>query len=108
MLERALILCRGHAIKADDISIPKKKADEFSNEKEILVSATVSGENHLNEALEMAKRQMIVGALRRCSGNVSAAAQSSGCISRRSQTPHEDARTRTAASPPGMTEANWV
>ena len=75
VLERALILCRGHAIKADDISIPKKKADEFSNEKEILGSATVSGENHLNEALEMAKRQMIVGALRRCSGNVSAAAR---------------------------------
>ena len=104
VLERALILCRGHAIKADDISIPKKKADEFSNEKEILVSATVSGENHLNEALEMAKRQMIVGALKRCSGNVSAAARVLGCISRRSQTSHEDARTRTAASPPGMTE----
>jgi two-component system response regulator PilR (NtrC family) len=75
VLERALILCRGHAIKADDISIPKKKADEFSSEKGILDSATVSGENHLNEALEMAKRQMIVGALRRCSGNVSAAAR---------------------------------
>jgi DNA-binding NtrC family response regulator len=75
VLERALILCRGHAIKADDISIPKRKADEFSNEKGILDSATVSGENHLNEALEMAKRQMIVGALRRCSGNVSAAAR---------------------------------
>ncbi len=75
VLERALILCPGHAIKADDISIPRRKADELSDAKEIPVSATVSGRNNLNEALEMAKRQMIVGALRRCSGNVSAAAR---------------------------------
>jgi PAS domain S-box-containing protein len=75
VLERALILCRGHAIKSDDISIPKRKADELGDQSEDPISASVSRRNSLNEALQMAKRQMIVGALRRCSGNVSAAAR---------------------------------
>jgi PAS domain S-box-containing protein len=75
VLERALILCRGHAIKSDDISIPVRKADELGEQAEDSISACVPHMNSLNEALQMAKRQMIVGALRRCSGNVSAAAR---------------------------------
>jgi PAS domain S-box-containing protein len=75
VLERALILCRGDVIKADDISLPKKKSEEFGDEKEIPVTVSVSGGSNLNEALEKAKRSIIVGALGRCSGNVSAAAR---------------------------------
>ncbi|MGB6065340.1 MAG: PAS domain S-box protein [Desulfomonilaceae bacterium] len=75
VLERALILCRGHAITADDIALPKKRPDDFSSAQDVSVPAIASGETNLNKALETAKRQMIVDALRRCSGNVSAAAR---------------------------------
>lgn len=75
VLERALILCQGDVITSDDISIPERKPDELTGEKEITVSVSVSGRRNMNEALETAKRQIIVGALRRCSGNVSATAR---------------------------------
>jgi PAS domain S-box-containing protein len=75
VLERALILSRSDMIAADDIALPKNKIDESLHEKEIPVSVSVSDECSLNEALETAKRLMIVSALRRCKGNVSAAAR---------------------------------
>lgn len=75
VLERALILCRGDVIRSDDISLPKRKSDDLSDDKEIPVTVSVSGGSNLNETLERAKRSIIVGALGRCSGNVSAAAR---------------------------------
>ena len=78
VLERALILSRSDVISADDISIPHTlhtKALNSSNEKEIPVSVSVTDTRSLNEALETAKRLLIVSALRRSKGNVSAAAR---------------------------------
>jgi len=78
VLERALILCSGDVIRSDDISLPKRKPDELIDDKEIGASVSISGQRNLNEALDLAKRLMIVGALRRCRGNVSAAARALG------------------------------
>lgn len=75
VLERALILCRGHSIRAEDLNIPNASADDEGGEKEIGVSLSVSAQQTLNDALESAKRSIIVSALGRCSGNVSAAAR---------------------------------
>lgn len=75
VLERALILCRGNTIRAEDISLPKKKGAERPNDAEIPVTVSVSRDCPMNEALEAAKRLMVLSALRRCRGNVSAAAR---------------------------------
>jgi PAS domain S-box-containing protein len=75
VLERALILCRGDVIRVDDINLPKAGSNGFKDDGEISASVTVSGKSNLNLALEQAKRLMIVGALRRSKGNVSAAAR---------------------------------
>ncbi len=75
ILERSLILCRGDIIRPDDINIPKRRTDEIVDEKEIPVSVSISGRRNLNEALETAKRELVSSALRRCKGNVSAAAR---------------------------------
>lgn len=75
VLERALILCHGDTIRSEDISLPKTRPDDLVDDNEIPVSVSVSGKRNLNEALDMAKRLMVAGAIRRCSGNVSAAAR---------------------------------
>ncbi len=75
VLERALILCGGDIIRSRDISIPDKKSNDPSNENEISFSVSMSGCRNMNEALEKAKRDMINGSLRKCNGNVSAAAR---------------------------------
>jgi PAS domain S-box-containing protein len=75
VLERALILCRGNTVRAEDITLPKKKASDPQNAKEIPVSVSVSRRCNMNEALEAAKRLMVVSALRRCRGNISASAR---------------------------------
>ncbi len=75
VLERALILCRGNVIRSEDISLPGKRADERHDAREIPVAMAVSRNCNLNEALETAKRQVIVSALARSGGNVSAAAR---------------------------------
>ncbi|MDQ7783719.1 MAG: sigma 54-interacting transcriptional regulator [Desulfomonilaceae bacterium] len=78
ILERSLILGRSDVITADHISIPRSKTKAEVNEKEIPVSVNVSDHRSMNEALESAKRLMIASALRRCKGNVSAAARMLG------------------------------
>ncbi|MFH1113050.1 MAG: sigma 54-interacting transcriptional regulator [Pseudomonadota bacterium] len=75
ILERALILCRSDVIKAEHVSVPKTRQRTETNEKEIPVSVNLTDHKNMNEALESAKRLMIVSALRRCKGNVSAAAR---------------------------------
>lgn len=75
VLERALILSGGDVIRAGDISIQERKSDDLDNAEEIAVSVSLSGKRTLNDALESAKRDMVVGALRRCKGNVSATAR---------------------------------
>ncbi len=75
VLERALILCRGNTIRAEDITLPKKKASEVHNDKEIPIAISVSRRCNMNEALETARRLMVVSALRRCRGNISASAR---------------------------------
>ncbi|MBI5249535.1 MAG: sigma 54-interacting transcriptional regulator [Desulfomonile tiedjei] len=75
VLERAMILCGGDVIKFHDISITERRTDDICDENEISVSVSLSGSRNMNEAIEKAKREMIVGALRRCSGNVSATAR---------------------------------
>lgn len=107
VLERALILCRGHAIKPSDISIPKRKADDSNDERELLSLGGASARNNLNEALESAKRQMIVGALRRCSGNVSAAARTLG-VSRDALRHHMKMLELERRQPPKHARSEWV
>ncbi len=75
ILERALILCRSDVIRADHISIPRTQTKEVTNRKEMPISVNLSNHRNMNEALESAKRLMIISALRRCKGNVSAAAR---------------------------------
>jgi two-component system, NtrC family, response regulator AtoC len=75
VLERALILCRGDVIRAEEISIPKKRAEERHSDKEIPVEVVVSARCNLNDALESTKRMVIVSALKRCQGNVTAASR---------------------------------
>jgi len=75
ILERSLILCRSDVIRGDHISIPRAQNKAMTTETEIPVSVNVSNHRNMNEALESAKRLMIVSALRRCKGNVSAAAR---------------------------------
>ncbi len=75
ILERALILSRSDVIKADHISVPRTRNRAATDEKETPISVNVSNHRNMNEALESAKRLMIVSALKRCKGNVSAAAR---------------------------------
>jgi len=107
VLERALILCRGDVIRSDEISIPRRKAEEFHDDKEIPVSVSVSGRSNMNEALELAKRLMIVGALRRCSGNVSAAARVLG-VSRDALRHHIKMLDLDRRDPPKEDRGRWV
>lgn len=106
VLERALILCSGDVIRSDDISLPKHKSDELSDDKEIWASVSVSGQRNLNEALDMAKRLMIVGALRRCSGNVTAAARALG-VSRDSLRHHMKMLDLDRCPPPSDSRVDW-
>jgi len=81
VLERALILSRGRTIRGDDINLPRRRADRGTDDysvQEIPVAVSVSKNCTMNDALESAKRLMIVAALRRSAGNVSAAARSLG------------------------------
>lgn len=75
VLERALILCRNNTIRAEDISIPKRKGIEKRQDNEIPVTVSVSRECSMTQALEKAKQEMVRSALRRSRGNVSAAAR---------------------------------
>lgn len=75
ILERAMISCRSEVIKSDHISLPGGRFQEPVNEREIPVSVTLTDKLKMNEALDAAKRIMIEAALKRCSGNVSAAAR---------------------------------
>ena len=75
VLERALILCRGDTIRADDINIPEIKSRRSCDNTEIAVFMKKADGTDLNGALESAKRELILGALKRCNENVSAAAR---------------------------------
>ncbi|MBI4965494.1 MAG: PAS domain S-box protein [Desulfomonile tiedjei] len=107
VLERALILCRGDVIKSDDISIPKRKADEAGDDKEIPVSVDVSGSGSMNQALETARRTMIVEALKRCDGNVSAAARALG-VTRDALRYHMKSLDLERRQPPDGERGRWV
>jgi len=107
VLERALILCRGDVITADDINIPKRRSDEHVDEKEIPVSVNVTGHTSMNQALEAARRTMIVEALRRCSGNVSAAARVLG-VSRDALRHHMKVLELERWQPPDGNRGRWV
>lgn len=75
ILERALILCRGEVITGEDLAIPQGKNDQSLNGKNLSVSVNVSGQENVKEALEKAKREIIIGALKKSLGNVSATAR---------------------------------
>ncbi len=75
VLERAVILCTGDIIRAEDINLPSAKTGHAAAQGEIPVSVSVSRGCNMNQALESAKRLMVVSALRRCGGNVSSAAR---------------------------------
>lgn len=105
VLERALILCRGDVIRADEISLPGRRADEQYDQKEIPISVSVSGQCNMNEALETAKRSLVISALQRCRGNVSAAARLLG-ISRDALRHHIKALA-IGSNPPSSSTENW-
>ena len=108
VLERALILCRGNVIRAEDISLPRKKADEpRDGQEEIPLALSISPKCNLNEALDTAKRRAIASALARCGGNVSAAARLLG-ISRDALRHHIKALDIGRGEPPTLDSTTWV
>lgn len=106
VLERSLILCRGNVIRSEDINLPRKKADERHDGKEIPVSVTISDRCNMNEALETAKRLMVASAMRRSGGNVTAAARLLG-VSRDALRHHIKALHRRGGDTPTILGTPW-